>query len=163
MAVQLDRASWIRVIASTATPRWQLVDFKYENENESGGRHNLYFTVVDENGAPLSGVKVWQEWPDGRASETTRNGIADFGLYGGPFYPDQGQVGAYSGYVADRSQSDVVTGMGLPANRHVNYLLTFQRVVSAPAPPTPPAPPGGRQKFRIYLTGGTLEGEIEIL
>ena len=127
-------------IPTTARPGWTLIGYAYQDETQSGGNHNVYIVVLDQNGAPLSGIVVWLKWPGALSNESqqaTITGATNFGLYGGPFYPDQGQNGAYSVYVEDKAKSSVVLGMGLPVNRHVNYFLTFQRVLV-----TPPPPPG---------------------
>ncbi len=136
-----SRAPWLRISDSTAPlPRWHVKYVGYDNENESGGNHNIYITVLDENGAPLDGIPVWQKWPSASPTEArqrTLAGTTNFGIWGGPFYPDRGEAGAYWVYVGDdTAKSDVVRGMGLPVNRHVNYRITVQRLV-ANAPPMP--------------------------
>jgi hypothetical protein len=68
-------------------------------------------------------------------------GQTNFGIYGGPVYLDQGQTGPYCGYVENPAWSDKVCGMGLPYNRHVNFILTFKRVVSDSSTSTPTATP----------------------
>ncbi len=129
-------ATWVSVQPTSAVPRWELIECLYQDENESQGNHNIYITTLSENGAPKSGVWAHQAWPDGDVKQSTFVGTTNFGMYGGPFYPPQ--VGAYSAYIESRSISDVVNGMGLPANRHVNYLLTWQYVPgNVPVTPTP--------------------------
>lgn len=135
------RCPWVTLTPCNVFPRWELKTLVYQDENQSGGNHNIYITVLDERGAPVSGVICWQKWPDAQPQETqqaTLGGVTNFGIWGGPFYPDRGEAGAYWSFVESTAKSDVVNGMGLPANRHVNYILTFQRVVAdAPIPPTP--------------------------
>lgn len=150
MSINLDpRCNWVVVAPCSAIPRWELAGFAYQNEEESGGRHNVYITCISETGAPVSGIPVHQAWPDGDISQWTLGGVTDFGLYGGPFYPDQGQAGAYSVYVDSKEHSDVVSGMGLPANRHVCYLLTFRRVVQAAVPVDPSLESSAELRTRI--------------
>ena len=135
-----QNATWLRVDRAQGVPRWELVDLIYQNEQQSGGNHNIYITVLDENNAPLSGVKVWQAWPDGKAPGYTRAGVYDFPMSGdGYFFPDRGESGPYSCHV--EGSSDVVRGMGLPAKRHVNYIATYKRVVQVAPPLIPPEPP----------------------
>ena len=137
------RSYWVTVVPTQATSGYRLTGYVYEDETQSGGNHNLYVTVVDKNGAPLSGVMVHQAWPDGDVAQPALGGVTNFGLYGGPFYPDQNQTGAYYCYIEGKNHSDIVTGMGLPVNRHVNYILTFQQFDSStPAPVPTPAPTG---------------------
>jgi hypothetical protein len=143
---------------STVMPCWRLVDFVFQDEEQSGGRHNIYITVLDESGAPKSGIQAHQAWPDGDTSQATLGGVTDFGVYGGPFYPDRGEVGPYQVYIEARNKSDVVAGMGLPANRHVSYLLTFRWTTAAPAPA--PAPAGDyveRSEFPEIVRTSLLE------
>lgn len=136
------KPEWI-TFDTKANPKWRLTGFAYQDEKQSGGNHNIYVTVVDENGAPESGITVWQKWPDAapnEAQQATLGGTTNFGIYGGAFFPDRGEHGAYWCYVEDESVSDVVRGIGLPVNRHVNYILTFQRIgVVVPPPVTPPS------------------------
>lgn len=130
-----DCPSWISVTRTTALPRWQLTGCIYQDESESGGNHNLYFSITDELHAPAN-VYACQWWPDPAEAPVCQlalNGVTNFGLYGGPFYPDRGEVGAYCGYIKG-DPSDETCGMGLPANRHVNFILIYQRVIADPTP-----------------------------
>jgi hypothetical protein len=137
---------WVSINQVTTLPHWQLTSCVYQDETQSGGNHNMYFVIVDEHYAPAT-VMAYQSWPDPVESPVGQlaiGGQTNFGLYGGPFYPDQGQTGPYCGYVESEKTSDKVCGMGLPANRHVNYILTFQKKVSDTSTPTtiPPTIPG---------------------
>jgi hypothetical protein len=129
---------WVTVERCQAVPHWQLVSLNYRDENASGGNHNIYYTVLDENGIVVSGINCWQGWPDGETFEVAQAGQANIGIWGGPFYPDRGEVGPYFAWIGNRAQSDIVRGMGLPVNRHVCYDLTFKRVTSIPDPIDPP-------------------------
>ncbi len=132
--------AWVTVTRSSALTRWTLTDCAYQDESQSGGNHNLYFTAVTPFGAPAT-VYAHQAWADGDVQQLTLGGQTNFGLYGGSFDPQRGEVGAYSGYIESRASSDVVSGMGLPLNRHVNFILTFQQVTPASQPtPTLGAP-----------------------
>lgn len=135
---------WVTVTRSSALPRWTLIDCAYQDESQSGGNHNMYFTAITPFGAPAT-VYAHQAWPDGDVEQLTLGGQTNFGLYGGSFDPGKGQVGAYSGYIESRATSDVVSGMGLPLDRHVNYILTWQQVTgpASTATPTTGAPTVG--------------------
>jgi hypothetical protein len=162
------RSYWVQVVdpTSSTTPYWDLVGYAYQDETQSGGNHNVYVTVIDEHGAPLSGVSVWLKWPDAQGNESqqfTLTGATNYGLYGGPFYPDQGQCGPYTVYVVSPSISTQARCLGLPANRHVNYLLTYQRVLGTPTvtptivavptrTPTPTPIPSWTVVPGVYLT-----------
>ncbi len=117
---------------------WKLIRAAYENEQESGGTHHIYFKVLDENGDSLENQEVWMAWPTGNptdsASALTKGKLDDYwgnlAMFGGwcPFWPEGGH-GPYGSYVD--GLSDEVWGMGLPCNRHVNYRLTWQWTQSA--------------------------------
>lgn len=110
---------------------WKLIRADYhdpfQHSGDFGSDHNMYYVVTNENGARVAGQKVWQSWPDDAAStQTNSNGIADIPMWAN-YFPEQGP-GPYSGYV-DGLPSDVVRGMGLPANNHVSFILYFQKTV----------------------------------
>lgn len=143
--------AWVSVTRSNATPRWTLTDCVWQDVDTSGGNHNLYFSIVNQFGAPATAY-AHQAWPDGDVSQLTLGGQTNYGIYGGSFDPNRGQVGAYCGYVESRAASDVVCGIGLPLNRHVNYVLSFQQVTGA-AQPTPTAiTPVVNQNPNHYVT-----------
>lgn len=144
---------------------WKLVRARYlPPGNEPGsaqGRINIYYTVLNENGQPLVGQRVWQEWPDDRASRPTgEGGVTDFMMSGdSSFDPRRGERGPYKAYVD--GVSDVVVGLVLPLKQHVCYELTWRKTVKGPiAPPTNSsivgritnAPPG----TQVTLTSSAL-------
>lgn len=136
------RCKWIVNGPAPAGKAWRLVRVRYADEAEAGGRINIYVTVVDANGAPVSGVKVIQQWPDDRAPAYTVGGTCDFVMSGdSSFNPDRGEHGPYAVYVGD-GPSDVVAGFGLPLRRHVCYYVTFQMAEAEPTPTPPPTPAG---------------------
>lgn len=85
-------------------------------------------TVRDERGQPLVGVPVTDRWPDGAITlETNAHGQVEF--FFGPeakFWPPN--IGPHEVYVgAEKPESDIVSGLGLPEGRHADYQLTFAR------------------------------------
>lgn len=105
---------------------WQLVRAVYEGPDESCGTHHIYYNVLDEDGEPIAGQKVWQGWAEDKTYATTNDrGQTNIGLWL-PYAPDRGESGPYFAWV-DGLPSDSVCGMGLPLKRHVNFLLTWQR------------------------------------
>ena len=120
-------------------PYWKLIRAWYLPEgNDPGqaqGRVNMYYTVLNENGQPVVGQKVWQEWPGDKASKLTGDGgITDFNMTGdSSFAPDRGEHGPYIGCV-DGLPSDRVNGMGLPLRRHVCYELTWRKTIKGNNP-----------------------------
>ncbi len=119
----------VRLTRTTAAQGWRLIVAKFQDENESSGNHHIYFKILNANGTPAAGVKLIVDW-NGRAGSdqpavvvTDGNGEANCALWSilhlalkdGPYYT----------FVKD-APSDRVSGMGLPENRHVNFLLTFK-------------------------------------
>lgn len=122
---------------------WKLIRADYHDPFQHGGAfggdHNMYYVITNENGARVANQKVWQSWPDDAAAAfTNADGIADIPMWAN-YFPANGP-GPYNGYV-DGLPSDVVRGMGLPANNHVSFILYFQKTFkgangSATATPT---------------------------
>lgn len=146
---------WVSLVRATA-PCWRIVKFEYIAPEDARNNQsvNTYIKCLDAAGNFKAGVKVWQDWRDDRAREVTRSPATapDFmgETFGATFYmsgdssfdPGKGQVGPYAFYMD--GMSDRVNGLGLPLRRHVQYLITFQRVTSEePNPPSPPPPAGG--------------------
>jgi|GEM_PF-4426506 len=107
---------------------WRLIRAIYQDEHESGGNHNVYYTVLDEDGRPVVNQEVFLGWPSGQTSRpTNEQGQTDIPVWGNNWCPVTGP-GPYSAWVGGLP-SDKVCGMGMPCNLHVNYLLTWQRAV----------------------------------
>ncbi len=147
MIITIDpRSYWVTVDKCTTLPRWELIGYVYQDETESGGNHIVDVTVKDKDSAPVTGVWVWMVWPQGDLGEPnsthqqTIGGNPGIPIWANGFFPDRGVQGPYDVYVEARDKSDIVRGMGLPANRHVNYRLVFQRVVDDSQPPIEPPP-----------------------
>ena len=130
---------------------WKLIQANYlppgNVPGTAQGRVNMYYTVLDQDGHPVSGQRVWQEWPDDRApAQTIEDGTANFGMTGdSSFDPKRNERGPYRAYVD--GPSDVVDGLGLPLRQHVVYEMTWRwtkkgavsnssvagRIISAPS------------------------------
>ena len=121
LGVNLTRAS--------ASPAWHLTSAIYQDETESSLNHNVYFTLQKTDGTPAPGVKVVVDWVGRDASDapavvpTDANGQANIALWA--VMHAELKDGVYFAFVKD-APSDHVNGMGLPAARHVNFLLTFK-------------------------------------
>jgi CRP-like cAMP-binding protein len=64
---RLDRLG-VRVEDSGAAPGqqyWRLIDARWADEQESGGKHHIYVEVLDENGNRIVGHPVTVWWGDG--------------------------------------------------------------------------------------------------
>jgi hypothetical protein len=123
--VTLDRAT-----PQAGGPYWRLVSAVYEDETQSGGRHHIFVRLLDEAGTEIVGGTVVVAWRDGAVEiAVPRDGGSDpYARYAN--FPMYAPLGSYSVRVA--GISDTVQGLGLPGHRHVNYLLTFQRVGGRP-------------------------------
>ncbi len=156
-------AQELRVAVNTVKPPpgtayWKLISAQYQDPDESGGGVNIVCFVQDERGNPLPGTRVTLRTSGGDTATqiTDERGHCDHPMgAGSSFAPDRGERGPLTVFV-EGMPSDDVNGMGLPLRRHVQYILTWRRVVvgaqpppssepepmPAPAPaPTPPVTP----------------------
>jgi len=108
---------------SNSGAQWRLVDARYEDETQSGGRHHIVVYLVDKNGQPSrpAGDGPWVAWQDGRTTLEIKD---ESGRIFGNF-PMYAMLGSYS--VGVGNSSDIVTGLGLPGKHHVSFVFTFQR------------------------------------
>jgi len=119
----------------TSNAIWDLTVAKYQDETEAGGNHHIYFTVLDAGSKPMPNVTCVVDWVGREAGDpptkvtTDANGQANVPIYAN--LDIHLLNGPYFAFVGDQSQSDVVSGMGLPEHRHVNFLLTFARQTTA--------------------------------
>jgi CRP-like cAMP-binding protein len=112
---------------------WRLVRMKFEDAGaESGNDHTIYISLINENGKRVDDASVIISWDDAGTVQTQRLGLADEKPagdfcncnYNWPMYG-----AGYRVKVDGSLPSDEVYGMIMPEHRHVNYLITFQRVV----------------------------------
>ncbi len=112
---------------------WRLIRMKFEDAGqESGNDHTIYVTLFDEQGKRVDDKVVEISWDESGALEVQRLTLADQKPkgdycecnYNWPMYG-----AAYRVKVDDGIASDQARGMIMPMHRHVNYRLTFQRIV----------------------------------
>lgn len=108
---------------------WRLIEVRWEDEAQAGGKHHIYVDVLDENGQRIVGQPVTVFWGDGTHTAALEDKPA----------PDLGfnYMMYASGYAynvkVEGLPSDILrgAGMGDVANRfkgiHVAYYLIFQR------------------------------------
>ncbi len=121
--------------ASSGQAYWRLVRAIYQDDTQSGGNHSVYFRLEDEQQQSLLGLYVCLGWPSGEdcshVTEQHDNYLwgytADIPMWAS-YNPAYGP-GPYAAWAAGLP-SDRVTGLGLPLNHHVNFLLTFRRSVA---------------------------------
>ena len=108
---------------------WRLVEVRWEDEVQAGGKHHIYVDVLDESGKRIVGHPVTVFWGDGSHTAALEDKPA----------PDLGfnYMMYASGYAynvkVEGLPSDILRGAGMGdlANRfkgiHVAYYLVFQR------------------------------------
>lgn len=120
---------WSAVEVASGQQYWRLVEARWADANESGGRHHIYVTVMDENGGRIVGQQVVINWPGGQDARPTEDKPANE-------YPFNFQMyAAGNSYTAriDGLPSDSVGGMGMGTpdqrnwNIHTSFYLTFRR------------------------------------
>lgn len=123
--------TWAPANVEPGQPYWRLVEAHWADENESGGRHHIFVTVLDENGNRIVGQPVVVRWADGQDVRPTEDKPANEPSYNFQMYA---AGHAYTAYV-DGLPSDSVSGMGLGtiAQRtwkyHTSFYLVFQRTI----------------------------------
>ncbi len=160
------RASWTSVQTENKYPKWECLEVKYNDPSEAQNNRNIYVTLLESDGTPANGVKVWLDTgvPEDRSFQVTKNGGAcDFPqTEDSNFAPSRGERGPYQVYV-DSLPSDVVSGMGLPLKQHVRYFLKFKRN-DGNVVPTPP--PSGKltdvELARLVTDAGFANREVAI-
>ena len=133
---------------------WKIISVKYQNEKESNDNHNIYYTALDENGIPTPGIPTFMDWQGREANDipasvyTDGNGAGNQAMYHGAvgWRPEDGP-GPYTAWVGDpdyrgstptKIPGEKLVGCGLPMNRHVNYIVTWKKVMAG-KPVVPPA------------------------
>ncbi len=108
---------------------WKLIEGRWEDEREAGGKHHIYVDVLDENGKRLVGQPVTVFWGDGAYTAALEDKPApDLGYN----YQMYASGYAYNAKV-EGLPSDIVQGMGMGdlTNRfkgiHTAYYFIFQR------------------------------------
>ncbi len=109
---------------------WKLIKAVYQGPGEKkmpGGGHHVHFRCLNEHGEDVRGQCVCVGWIDGRGcAETGEGHSASIPLWAS-FSSERG-FGPY--YAEVDGVSDKVMGLGLPGGQHVDFLLTFQRVMA---------------------------------
>lgn len=158
------RAPWITIQRyASGDACWKVVKVEYWNAGEDGnnGSANIYVETLGPDGHPCVEVNCVQDWQDDQAEKKTMLkssgiGTEDYGKVvaqvdffmagshgsdgGSSFDPTKGQVGPYSVYIKDGyTATEIVRGLGLPLNRHVQYRVVFQ-YIAVDIPPEPEKP-----------------------
>ena len=125
-------------VKANPSATWSLTTAQYQDETQAGGNHHIYFTILDPTGQPLAGTVCVVDYAQDPSDPhqpfkalTDANGQVNYPMYANLDITLKN--GPYYAYVEDPSKSDVISGMGLPEHRHVNYVLAFK--ASEPSPP----------------------------
>lgn len=123
-------------------PAWARKDYLFPPDHplnlpSGGGDHNIFVRVDRGRESPVKGRGIlWtsdgpenlQPPKSGKVTlrDADTNGWNDLPIYGpdSSFVPERGETGPWS--VSCMPFSDIVTGMGLPANEHVSWFLVFR-------------------------------------
>jgi len=105
------------------TPRWAW-DAYIANFPEAGGDHNVFGRCETVDGSVILNKTFLLTWPDGNADRTPEgSGWANLPIWGGAYYPDQGQVGPYTWEALNGLP---VRGIGMPYNQHVSFFVVWK-------------------------------------
>ncbi len=166
MAAAIDpRASWVRVQTENKYPKWECLEVKYNDPSEAQRDVNIYVTVLEADGTPSIGTKVWLDTGvlEDRSFQVTKsNGACDFPQTGdSSFDPNRGERGPYSVYI-EGAPTDAVMGMGLPLKQHVRYFCKFRLNEGSIVPPPPPGIPTDVELARLVTDAGFANRDIAI-
>lgn len=122
---------------------WRLIEARWFNKQEAGGRHHIYVEAVDENGNPVADVPFEVHYP-GKVVPRKTNGRRGFDAANFDMYP------ARNGYDLHFPGGDSVlgAGMGAPtpdggfnAGEHTAMLFRYQRQKAGGSVQPQPQPP----------------------
>jgi hypothetical protein len=109
-------------------PYWRLVEARWTDEQQSGGKHSIYIEVLDAAGSRALGQRVVVEWASGSATLVVKDSPPP---ESGVNFPMYNTLGSYAvrvlGYPSDR-----VGGLGLGTIEapnftvHTCFYLTFR-------------------------------------
>lgn len=119
-------------------PDWARV-YDVPSFPERGGDHHVFGLCLDAQGNVLYQKGFVLSWPDGAAGATPEaSGWANLPIYGGAYYPDQGQSGPYRWATLNGNE---LRGIGMPYNHHVSFFAVWREQAAGTATPTPTATP----------------------
>ncbi len=139
IAARQDEIDWdlrldamnVRVESAKVMPGqifWRLVRAEYATPEESGAKHQITYTVLDEQSKPIANHRVWQAWTEDKTDAMTNaRGEASIPIWAS--YNPQEENGPYAAWV-EGAASDRVVGMGLPLKRHVSFMLTWRKSIA---------------------------------
>lgn len=135
----LDMRAVKRGVRVTDNPaaKWRVKKVEWMDEQQAGGRRNIFIRAEDENGNPLPNIPFTINWPNGSAEVKTKDGV-QYLEYNGDF-PLSPSRNEFSIRVNDgNSESETVQGIGMGQDTpsgfnpgiHTSTGVVFQRVGS---------------------------------
>lgn len=126
LGVRVDDAS-----VAPGQPYWRLIEARWADEQQSGGRHHIYVEVLDENGVRIVGHPVTVFWGDGSYTAGVEDKAPpDFGFN----YQMYAAGNAYDVRV-EGLPSDILRGAGMgDLDRprygiHTSFYIVYQRAI----------------------------------
>jgi hypothetical protein len=143
----------------------------------------LVVRIVDENGAPLEGIRVAWYWPDAPedpnagplggvlpqmrpnrcvTGSTNAAGDVGFGMGRGAYYfLDRGEIGPHATWVhGSTTRSELILGLGMIAGtNHDHFDVEFTRLENGPGPGPGPEP-GECPKEEILAEMAEIESAV---
>lgn len=124
LGVQVEEAN-----AAPGQQYWRLIEARWADEQQSGGKHHIYVEVLDENGNRIVGQPVTVFWGDGSHTGGVEDKAApDFGYN----YMMYAAGNAYNVKV-EGLPSEIVRGAGMGSIEqpkygiHTSFYLVYQR------------------------------------
>lgn len=126
---------------------WEIIEIKWFDHTQSGGRHHTYVEFLDEQNQIVAGVPFTVHWSTG-SQPLVSNGGRDFDASNQPFSTGRAAfwVTVPNGDTVKGIGMGEMTDEGFNAGEHAAYVLTYKRrkvkppAIEAP-PPAPAEPP----------------------
>ena len=133
----------------------------------AGGDHNFFIMALDEAGQPIpgKGLLFWQgamtaDFKPSDPRTAKQDGTENIPVFGS-YVPERGEHGSWSGAVLGKS--DVLVGVGMPANWHVSTFLVVQAVAAPVVPPVVPPPPTSNDTAAILQAIADVAEQVRLL
>lgn len=138
-------------IVESSRATWKVKQIDWLDEQESQGRHHIYFDTLDESGNRLAGIRIRVVWPTGSTVVTSEAKPGEPWSANFPMSPSRNE---FSAQVLD-GDSEMVRGIGMGADTesgfnagiHTSTVVIFQKV-GAKTIPLPEGKPTTMPKRR---------------
>ncbi len=144
---QLNPPVLLEPVTNPSQAHWRLVEGRWADQQEAGGRAYVYVKALDERGQPIEGATFQADRGDAVDKAETKGAIDQY--WGN--YMMTGTVGTYKISMAeDNLPSDTLVNVGFGDGETPflsSFFLTFQKIPEQTTPPNPdretaePSPP----------------------